>query len=109
MIETFGRNYADAYDAIYRLKDYDGEVDLIERILVRHGLDGPRRLLDLGCGTGNHALPWRNAVIPSWGSIVRRRCWRRPVQKLRPHSFAPSFSTRRIFAKSNSVSASTRF
>jgi SAM-dependent methyltransferase len=55
--ETFGRDYADAYDAIYRSKDYDGEVDLIERILVRHGHRGPRRLLDLGCGTGNHALP----------------------------------------------------
>jgi SAM-dependent methyltransferase len=57
MTEMFGADYADAYDAIYRSKDYDSEVDLIERILVRHGLDGPRRLLDLGCGTGNHALP----------------------------------------------------
>ena len=57
MTETFGRDYADAYDALYRAKDYQGEVDLIERILVRHGLGGPRRLLDLGCGTGNHALP----------------------------------------------------
>jgi SAM-dependent methyltransferase len=55
--EIFGENYADAYDAIYRSKDYDSEVDLIERILLRHGLDGLRRLLDLGCGTGNHALP----------------------------------------------------
>ncbi len=57
MSEIFGRDYADAYDAIYRAKDYEGEVDLIERILARHGLDGPRRLLDLGCGTGSHALP----------------------------------------------------
>ncbi len=57
MTEPFGRDYADAYDAIYRAKDYEGEVDLIERILARHGLGGPRRLLDLGCGTGNHALP----------------------------------------------------
>jgi len=55
--EVFGRDYADAYDAIYRGKDYEGEVDLIERVLVRNGLGGPRRLLDLGCGTGNHALP----------------------------------------------------
>jgi SAM-dependent methyltransferase len=57
VIEPFGRDYADAYDAIYRAKDYQGEVDLIERILARHALGGPRRLLDLGCGTGNHALP----------------------------------------------------
>ena len=39
--EVFGRNYADAYDAIYRSKDYPGEVALIERILVSHGLCGP--------------------------------------------------------------------
>jgi SAM-dependent methyltransferase len=55
--EAFGQSYAGAYDAIYRDKNYAGEVDLIERILRRHGLDGPRRILDLGCGTGNHALP----------------------------------------------------
>ncbi len=53
----FGSDYAGVYDAIYRSKDYEAEVDLIERILLRQGLNGPRRLLDLGCGTGNHALP----------------------------------------------------
>ncbi len=57
MIETFGRAYADAYDAIYRSKDYKSEVDLIERLLVEHGIEGPRRVLDIGCGTGSHALP----------------------------------------------------
>ena len=55
--DMFGRDYADVYDAIYRDKNYEGEVDLIERILARHGLQGARHLLDLGCGTGNHALP----------------------------------------------------
>jgi SAM-dependent methyltransferase len=55
--DIFSRDYADAYDAIYRHKDYEGEVDLIERILARHGVAGSRHLLDLGCGTGNHALP----------------------------------------------------
>jgi len=55
-LTEFGAEYAKAYDAIYRSKDYEGEVDLIERILISHGLSGPRRLLDLGCGTGGHAL-----------------------------------------------------
>ena len=55
-LTEFGPDYADAYDLIYQSKDYDGEVDLIERILSQHGLTGSRRLLDLGCGTGAHAL-----------------------------------------------------
>jgi SAM-dependent methyltransferase len=55
-LTEFGADYAKAYDAIYRSKDYDGEVDLIERILVSQGLTAPRRLLDLGCGTGSHAV-----------------------------------------------------
>jgi SAM-dependent methyltransferase len=55
-LTEFGPDYADAYDSIYRSKDYEGEVNLIERILVRHGFLGSRRLLDLGCGTGSHAL-----------------------------------------------------
>jgi SAM-dependent methyltransferase len=56
VLTEFGRDYADAYDSIYRSKDYDGEVDLIERILTRHNFAGSRHLLDLGCGTGAHAI-----------------------------------------------------
>ena len=52
----FGADYAKVYDAIYRSKDYDAEVDLIERVLARYCLGGSRRLLDLGCGTGNHTV-----------------------------------------------------
>jgi SAM-dependent methyltransferase len=55
-LTEFGPSYSKIYDAIYRSKDYDGEVDLIERILASYGLAGSRRLLDLGCGTGNHAF-----------------------------------------------------
>jgi len=55
-LTEFGRDYAAAYDSIYRSKDYDGEVDLIERILSRQGFAGSRNLLDLGCGTGAHAI-----------------------------------------------------
>jgi SAM-dependent methyltransferase len=56
-VSVFGAAYADCYDILYRAKDYAGEVDLVERLLTRHGAGGPRDILDLGCGTGSHALP----------------------------------------------------
>jgi SAM-dependent methyltransferase len=56
-VTVFGADYADCYDILYRAKDYAGEADLIERLLAKHGAAGPRSILDLGCGTGNHALP----------------------------------------------------
>lgn len=52
---TFGAAYAGIYDALYAEKDYRAECDLIESMFRRHG-DGVRSVLDLGCGTGNHAL-----------------------------------------------------
>lgn len=57
MTELFGDAYAAAYDALYCDKDYEAECDLIERLLAAHGLGESCRLLDLGCGTGNHAIP----------------------------------------------------
>ena len=55
---VFGQIYAGAYDALYAAKDYVGECDMIELLLAEFGTVGPiRRVLDLGCGTGGHAIP----------------------------------------------------
>jgi SAM-dependent methyltransferase len=55
---AFGQVYADAYDALYAAKDYAGECDMIELLLAEFGTVRPiRRVLDLGCGTGGHAIP----------------------------------------------------
>jgi SAM-dependent methyltransferase len=53
---VFDRAYAAAYDTIYREKDYDAEVALIERIFLEHSQRPVRSVLDLGCGTGGHSL-----------------------------------------------------
>jgi SAM-dependent methyltransferase len=55
MSETFGAVYAELYDLLYRDKDYDAEVSMLERLFEQHGLAGDR-VLDLGCGTGQHAI-----------------------------------------------------
>lgn len=55
--DVFGKVYADQYDILYGSKDYEAECDLIEEVFRRYGDGGVRRILDLGCGTGNHAIP----------------------------------------------------
>lgn len=56
-METFGSAYASAYDAMYESKDYAGECDLLQAAFVRFGAGPVRSVLDLGCGTGGHAVP----------------------------------------------------
>jgi SAM-dependent methyltransferase len=53
---VFGRDYAAAYDDLYREKDYVAECDLIERVFKLYGQGPLRRVLDLGCGTGGHVV-----------------------------------------------------
>lgn len=54
---VFDSTYASAYDLFYQDKDYAAECDLIEEAFRRFGSGEVRRVLDLGCGTGNHAVP----------------------------------------------------
>ncbi|HEV2764973.1 MAG TPA: class I SAM-dependent methyltransferase [Pyrinomonadaceae bacterium] len=57
MSENFGRTYAGVYDLLYAEKDYEGECDAVERLFRTHADGRVREVLDLGCGTGGHALP----------------------------------------------------
>jgi SAM-dependent methyltransferase len=53
-LETFGAAYAEAYDGLYAQKDYDAECGFVRDMAEQYGRG--TRLLDLGCGTGRHAL-----------------------------------------------------
>ncbi|OQY11696.1 MAG: hypothetical protein B6I30_06275 [Desulfobacteraceae bacterium 4572_187] len=55
--QVFDSVYADAYDLFYENKDYEAECDMIEEMFRRHASGGVSTILDLGCGTGNHAIP----------------------------------------------------
>jgi SAM-dependent methyltransferase len=56
MSRIFGEVYAPAYDLLYRDKDYDGETQLLGHLFQKYAAQPVRSILDLGCGTGNHAL-----------------------------------------------------
>jgi SAM-dependent methyltransferase len=53
---SFGNQYADIYDALYREKDYATECAFVLERLESAGLKAKSSLLDIGCGTGRHAL-----------------------------------------------------
>lgn len=49
--------YASAYDQFYSEKNYEAECDFIEEIFRKYSKKNIKNILDLGCGTGGHALP----------------------------------------------------
>ncbi len=53
-MSIFGK-YAHFYDFIYKDKDYQSECKLIKSLFVKYRLP-VKAILDLGCGTGNHAF-----------------------------------------------------
>lgn len=54
-MEVFGKEYTRAYDHLYQDKDYAKECDFIEAVFQKYSV-GVKTILDLGCGTGGHAL-----------------------------------------------------
>ena len=54
---VFGHQYADQYDLLYGGKNYQAECDLLEKTFQRYAKGPVRTILDLGCGTGGHAIP----------------------------------------------------
>jgi len=52
---TFGADYAELYDALYRDKDYAAEAKFTAALLRSVLPTGQLALLDFGCGTGLHA------------------------------------------------------
>lgn len=51
---VFGQKYSQIYDSLYQDKDYGSECDFLERIFEKYNVK-INTILDLGCGTANHA------------------------------------------------------
>ncbi len=56
MSPAFGEVYATAYDLLYAEKDYVSECDTVEQLAGKYAKTPVQSFLDLGCGTGNHAI-----------------------------------------------------
>ena len=52
-MSVFGASYSSAYDSLYRDKDYERECAVVTSLA---GALPPATFLDLGCGTGGHAV-----------------------------------------------------
>jgi SAM-dependent methyltransferase len=48
--------YAQYYDLFYREKDYRREADYVDALIQKYGASRATAILDLGCGTGGHAV-----------------------------------------------------
>lgn len=53
-MSVFG-NYARYYDLLYRDKDYAAEAQFVHQLIQSHA-PNTKSILELGCGTGNHAV-----------------------------------------------------
>ena len=52
------------YDALFHDKDYTSETNLIFELSRKFGIASPRKLLEVGCGTGNHTQELAKRGIP---------------------------------------------
>jgi SAM-dependent methyltransferase len=63
---NFQQKYAKYYDLFYGAKNYEAEAKYILRLAEGFDLR-PHRILDLGCGTGRHAVEWAKLGIKVHG------------------------------------------
>lgn len=56
MSGIFENRFADTYDVVYRDKDYAREIAAVRRLFDRYKSGAIKSVLDLGCGTGRHAV-----------------------------------------------------
>ncbi|KRQ10139.1 class I SAM-dependent DNA methyltransferase [Bradyrhizobium manausense] len=56
MTGVFNDSYAATYDTVYAEKNYAAECKAVGSLIARFGRGEIREMLDLGCGTGRHAV-----------------------------------------------------
>src|SRR5260370_19420094 len=92
---VFGADYANAYDVLYQDKDYASECDLIERVFAEYAAGRRvKGVLDLGCGTGGHAVPLAERGYEVVGVDRSAEMLRHAVERSRADRDAAQVSSR---------------
>ena len=76
-MSVYQGEYADLYDLFYAEKNYDAEVAFTDALLRKHAHGPSKRLLEVACGTGQHAIRfaakgWDVVGVDLSGDMVRR-------------------------------------
>ena len=78
---VFG-SYALHYDAIYRKKNYEKECAYIETLFKKYARGKVNTVLDLGCGTANHMIPFARRGYRMFGVDASAQMLKLAKQKL---------------------------
>lgn len=76
--------YADFYDLYYADKDYANEVAFVLALASRFGMP-PRRVLDMGCGTGRHLVEFATRGLSGTGFDRSERMLAAARERLAAH------------------------
>ena len=79
--------YADFYDTYYRSKDYNAEVNFVLDLAKQNSTPPPRTVLDIGCGTGGHLIPFAKKGIKVTGFDLSEAMTNKAKEKLRKTNF----------------------
>ena len=84
------KKFAKYYDDVYYDKDYSKECNFIKKILKKNNVSGTR-ILDLGCGTGGHALLLSKTGFNVTGVDLSKQMITLAKTKAKNSKFPPNF------------------
>lgn len=83
-MKVFGDRYSEYYDLLYEDKDYARECDYLERLFQTYNATRVRKVRDVACGTGGHALPLALRKYDVFASDISKHMVGRAQQKAIP-------------------------
>lgn len=80
-MSVFNALYANQYDLLYSEKNYRAECDIVEEAFRRHASQKPVSIIDVGCGTGAHALEFASRGYRVTGVDLSQSMLDRAIEK----------------------------